>query len=109
MQGQTTFLQVVRIKASHLFSTQSQIEAVEISEAFAGEAGAAVEGSDVGQRREVIVQQNAPSCLHVQCAVTETSCVGLKDREYCVFCGWNNLTEGNPTGKSRYPLEYRGM
>lgn len=59
---------------------------MEISQAFVGEAGAAVEAADVGQRREVIVQQRAFSCLHIQRTVTETSCVGLEDgEEHIVF------------------------
>lgn len=70
---------------SHLLATQSHIKAVEISEAFAGEAGAAVEAGDVGQRREVIVQQRSSSRLHVQRTVTETSCVGLEDGETATF------------------------
>lgn len=58
MQRQTKFdkkNKVIRITASHLFPTQTQIKAIEISQAFAGEAGAAVEAGDVGQRRKVIV------------------------------------------------------
>lgn len=54
---------------------------MEVSQAFAGETGAAVEAGDVGQRREVIVQQRASSRRHVQRTVTETSCVGLEDGE----------------------------
>lgn len=58
---------------------------MEISQAFAGETGAAVEVGGVGQRREVIVQRHASSCLHIQRTVAEASCVGLKDERY-VFC-----------------------
>lgn len=73
------------MSASHLFPTQTQIKAVEVSQAFAGEAGAAVEAGDVGQRREVIVQRRSPCCLHVQHTVTQASCVGLEDGEIGTF------------------------
>lgn len=63
--------------ASHLFPTQGNTEVMEISEAFAGEAGAAAEAGDIGQSREVIVQQFSLCCLHIQCTVTATDCVIL--------------------------------
>lgn len=52
---------------------------LEISQAFAGKAGAAVEPSDIGQRREIIAQQSSSSRLHVQCTVTEARGVGLEE------------------------------
>lgn len=61
----------------HLFSTQTHIKALEIFQAFAGEAGAALDAGDVGQRREVVVQQSSTSGLHVQGTVADTSWVGL--------------------------------
>ena len=74
--------------ASHLFPTQTHIEAMEIPQAFVGEAGAAVEAGDVGQRREVIVQQSSSARVHVQRTVTETSRVGLEDGD---VAGWQNI------------------
>lgn len=66
------------IQASHLFPTQTETEVVEISQAFVGEASAALEAGDIGQRREVIVQQLSSSRLHVQHTVAVTSCAGLQ-------------------------------
>lgn len=72
--------------ASHLFPTQTHVKAMEISQAFVGEARAAVKAGDVGQRREVIVQQSSFTRVHIQCTVTETSCVGLEDGNV-----WQNI------------------
>lgn len=64
---------------SHLFATQTQVEVLEISQASAGEAWAALEAGDVGQRREVVAQQRSIPTPHVHDAVAETRRVGLGD------------------------------
>lgn len=64
--------------ASHLFPAQTKMKAMEISQAFVGEAGAALEAGDIRQRREVILQQLSSSRPHVQHTATVTSCVGLE-------------------------------
>lgn len=61
---------------------------MEISQALVGEAGAAVEASDICQGREVVVQQSSSTCVYVQHTVTETSGVGLKDGD---MTGWQNI------------------
>lgn len=66
------------IQASHLFPTQTKTEVLEISQAFVGEAGTALEAGDIGQRREVIVQELSSCRLYVQRTVAVTSCVGLQ-------------------------------
>lgn len=53
------------IQASHLFPTQTKTEVLEISQAFVGEAGTALEAGDIGQRREVIVQELSSFRLHI--------------------------------------------
>lgn len=86
---------------SHLCPTQAQIKAMEVPQAFAGEAGAAMDAGDVGQRREIVVQQCSFACAQIQYAVTETSCIGLKDKvsvsahiihweKHLTFCLWES-------------------
>lgn len=70
---------------SHLLSTQTKIKALEIFQASASEAWAAVEAGHVGQRSEVVVQQHSSSRLHVQRTVTKTGCVGLEDGDVATF------------------------
>lgn len=50
---------------------------MEVSQAFVGEAGAALESSDVGQSGKVIVQPLSSCGLHVQCAAAVAGSVGL--------------------------------
>lgn len=82
-----------------------------------------MEAGDVGQRREVIVQQCSSFRLHVQRTVAQTSCVGLEDGErevhldirHSLFTvGGIISTVGNPsktTGKCpiSWRYRYRGM
>lgn len=86
---------------SHLCPTQAQIKAMEVPQAFVGEAGAAMDAGDVGQRREIVVQQRSFACAHIQHAVTETSSIGLKDEvsmsahiihqeKNLMFCLWES-------------------
>lgn len=52
---------------------------MEIAQAFAGEARAAVEVGDIRQRGEVVVEPG-PSCrLNIQFTVTDTCCVSLQN------------------------------
>lgn len=53
------------ITASHLCPTQTNVKMLKISQASVGEAGAAVEAGDIGQSREVIMQQLSCVVPHV--------------------------------------------
>lgn len=50
---------------------------MEISQAFVGEAGAALEAGDVGQSREVVVHSLSFCGQHVQIAVAAAGSVSL--------------------------------
>ena len=50
---------------SHLFPTQPEVEVLEVSQASAGEAGAAPEPCEVGQGGEVVEQVLACSAVHM--------------------------------------------
>lgn len=63
----------------YLCPTQTQAKTVEIAQAFAGEAWAAVEFGDIGQWGEVVVQPGPFCCLNIHFTVTDTSCVSLQN------------------------------
>lgn len=68
---------------SHLFSTKVKVEVLEISEAFDGEARAAQQAGDNGQRGEVVAQHVVALLrLHLQLAVAVTSCVVLEVKAF---------------------------
>lgn len=66
--------------SSHLHPAETYAVALEISQAFGGEAGAALEAGDIDQRREVVVQRGSSCRLYFQHTVTKTSCLCLEQR-----------------------------
>lgn len=74
---------------SYLLPTQANVKVMEISEAFVGEAGTALEAGDVGQSREVIVHSFSFCGQHVQIAVAAAGSRSLHAHTHHLWCKYH--------------------